>query len=344
MLWNNRRLLLLLPWLVLWPSDSHAWRETGHFAVCEIAYRHLTPEARQRLDALMEGRDFATQCTWPDMVRKSERWAHTYNWHFLNLDSGHAYFNARTIHREGDILQALLLAEGKLKSAATPRDEKRVYLRFLSHFAGDSHQPLHTGHKSDLGGNLVKVQWFGETRFESVEIVLADGEECGRRGSHVDEATGECVRRNVSHPSVNLHKVWDLLMLQRFMTENDLKAEEGDSEFLHKAYASAVEGMLAPEEIADAASSSYWRWIAESLALRTEAYETGGERLDTDYYERNIDVVNRRIALAGHRLAATLNRLFGDGEASDLDRKHDELRRRIVELAGSESILVKLWP
>jgi len=340
----RRPLLSLLLLVALCPTAGHAWRETGHFAVCEIAYRHLSPEARREIDSLLEGRDFATQCTWPDMVRKSEAWGFTYNWHFINLDNGQAYFNERTIHRDGDVLQALLLAEAKLKSTETSREEKRVYLRFLSHFSGDSHQPLHVGTKADLGGNQIEVTWFGEPTFESVEIVLAGVEACGQNGSYVDEATGECVRRSVSHPKVNLHKVWDLLMIQRFIAENHLEAEDGDSQFLHKAYASTVEGMLAPEEITEVAGSSFWSWVAESLALRTAAYETGDGELAGKYYRRNIGMLNRRVALAGYRLAATLNRLFGGEANPELERTHNELRRRIVELAGGESPLVKLWP
>jgi len=339
----RRPLPLFLLLLALCPAAGHAWRETGHFAVCEIAYRHLNPEARRAVDALLKGRDFARQCTWPDIVRKSEAWAFTYNWHFVNLEPGQAYFNTGNLDRRGDVLQALLLAEAKLVNVETSREEKLVYLRFLSHFAGDSHQPLHAGTKSDLGGNEIEVTWFGEKTFESVEIVLAGGEVCGKDGSYADEATGECVRRNVSRPEVNLHKVWDLLMIQRFLAESHLTAEDGDSEFLHKAYAGAVEGTLAPEEIAEAAGSSFWNWVAESLELRTAAYATGDGALGAEYYGRNVGMLNRRVALAGYRLAATLNRLFGGTASPELERKHAELRWRLVELTGGETPLATMW-
>ena len=36
-------------------------------------------------------------------------------------------------------------------------------LEFVTHMVGDSHQPLHISYLCDLGGNDVKVQWYGES-------------------------------------------------------------------------------------------------------------------------------------------------------------------------------------
>ncbi|MFT3752236.1 MAG: S1/P1 nuclease [Paludibacter sp.] len=35
-------------------------------------------------------------------------------------------------------------------------------LKFLIHFIGDLHQPLHLGRLSDLGGNRIDYNWFGK--------------------------------------------------------------------------------------------------------------------------------------------------------------------------------------
>src|SRR5260370_19352158 len=35
--------------------------------------------------------------------------------------------------------------------------------RFLVHFVGDVHQPLHVGRRDDRGGNDIQVTWFGES-------------------------------------------------------------------------------------------------------------------------------------------------------------------------------------
>ena len=126
---------------------------------------------------------------------------------------------------KGDVLQALLLMEAKLLDPETAAEERLTALRLLSHFAGDSHQPLHVGRKTDLGGNTIQVKWFGDETFESVAIELAPEprEPCGENGAYVHPATGECVVREVSHPKVNLHKVWDLLMIQRWLEKGRLR-------------------------------------------------------------------------------------------------------------------------
>ena len=44
-----------------------------------------------------------------------------------------------------------------LKDASTPRDKRDEALRFVVHFVGDMHQPLHVGERGDQGGNKVQV-------------------------------------------------------------------------------------------------------------------------------------------------------------------------------------------
>ncbi len=44
------------------------------------------------------------------------------------------------------------------------KEEKQLALKLLVHFVGDIHQPMHMGHLSDLGGNRIKVKFFGRNR------------------------------------------------------------------------------------------------------------------------------------------------------------------------------------
>ena len=44
-----------------------------------------------------------------------------------------------------------------------------VNLRFIIHFMGDRFCPMHTAHLDDLGGNKVKMKWYGQnTNLHSV--------------------------------------------------------------------------------------------------------------------------------------------------------------------------------
>lgn len=338
-------LMLLVTWAFANPDPAAAWRETGHFAVCEVAYRNLTDAAREEIDNLLDGRDFATGCTWPDIVRNDPSWSYTYPWHFINLDDGMEYMDEGNVSPKGDVLQALLLMEAKLLDPETAAVERLTALRLLSHFAGDSHQPLHVGRKTDLGGNTIEVRWFGDETFESVAIELAPEprEPCGENGTYVHPATGECVLREVSHPKVNLHKVWDLLMIQRLLEKGRLPEEENDSEFKHKAFATAATGATSGAVRRAAESDTFWDWVSESMALRDEAYDVGRGRLRGRYYRHNVKIVRERVALAGYRLASTLNRIFDrtDRSATDeaVEAEHRELRERVASLAGVSSPL-----
>src|SRR5688572_22341987 len=70
------------------PASSSLWGGEGHRLVCEIAWRHLTGEAKAMATSLRAGEPgtFSESCTWADQVR-GER-PETYNYHFINIPPG----------------------------------------------------------------------------------------------------------------------------------------------------------------------------------------------------------------------------------------------------------------
>jgi hypothetical protein len=50
-------------------------------------------------------------------------------------------------------------------------EEKATALRYLIHFVGDLHQPMHTTSNNDQGGNCTPVQFFDEKRFANLHSV-----------------------------------------------------------------------------------------------------------------------------------------------------------------------------
>jgi hypothetical protein len=57
----------------------------------------------------------------------------------------------------------------QLKDKSLSQEKRQIALRFLIHFVGDLHQPLHVGREEDQGGNRIKVNWFEkETNLHSV--------------------------------------------------------------------------------------------------------------------------------------------------------------------------------
>ena len=60
-------------------------------------------------------------------------------------------------------MEQILLEEQILKDPRGNRERKAEALRFLVHFIGDVHQPLHVADNNDHGGNLTEVRFQGRT-------------------------------------------------------------------------------------------------------------------------------------------------------------------------------------
>jgi hypothetical protein len=321
-------------------TPAMAWREAGHFVVCQIGWDHMTKRTKDNIKAILGNQSFAEQCTWPDMVRKSPDWKHTYNWHFINLNDGQKYFDPATISHEGDILQALMDAADALNTPSTPIEKKKYWLRFVGHFTGDVHQPLHVGRKTDLGGNNIKVSWFGDTHFNSVEILQAvpSGQPCtGIPNAFTHAATGECVVKNVKNDEINLHKVWDLQLIDRYKQVHNIVPASGDSEYAHIALSKKLDQGYDAATIKKWQGAFFHEWADESLKNRDKAYNTGGSALGGDYYDKNIGYVQMRLVQAGYRLAAFMNRTFdsqrfGVIKVRYFDLAYLELKERIHKL------------
>jgi hypothetical protein len=313
-------------------TPALAWREAGHFVVCQIAWNNMSPTTQKHVASILGNKPFAEQCTWPDMVRKSPAWKHTYDWHFINLEDGDSYFDKTTITKEGDILQAMLKASEALNNPTTPNDQKVHWLRFIGHFTGDVHQPLHVGRKSDLGGNTIKVTWFGATHFKSPEILQAvpTGQPCtGIANAYVDDATGECVVKHEKDDDFRLHKIWDLQLIEHYQKVENIEPAANDSQYAHLALAKNLDQGYDNSTKKKWQQAYFHEWAAESLDKRGQAYDTDGKDLGAAYYDKNIDFVRLRLMQAGYRLAAFMNRTFDQ-------QKYGMIKVRYFDLAFTE--------
>lgn len=146
-----------------------AWNAPGHCVVALIAYDQLTPQAKQKLDALVQAipslpgqtNTICTAANWPDMIRGQNINAFT-NWHFIDQRLTLSGKAKRKYHiPQENIVWAIGQAEQVLVSPSAQDFEKAWFLRFFLHFVGDIHQPLHTVSlfnaqfpRGDKGGNL----------------------------------------------------------------------------------------------------------------------------------------------------------------------------------------------
>jgi hypothetical protein len=324
---NNLAIISLI--ITILSSSAFAWRETGHYTVCEIGYQLSSTKTKKILDTIFEGNSFAVQCTWPDLVRKTKEYKYSYPMHFINLDDGEDYFES--IDTKGDALQAILnysdslradrhlLLSSSIKLGSKSRKIKES-LKFLGHFVGDIHQPLHVGHSSDLGGNKIKVKWEKQDKKVYKDFKIVDG-------GHISVKTSE--------KPINLHKCIDQHIFEKFIKENKLEVD--DTETAYKSYSSLllkgkIENVLTPslKNIKKWQSVTPEVWMQESIEQRDKIYNVKSKQeLSGAYYNSIMDSIHVRVLQGGVRLAGLLDRIF---DKKDVLNKDDiELREKIKE-------------
>lgn len=136
------------------PATARAWRDEGHAVVCEIALRELTSEARRKVEALVEGdpeyRTFADSCGWPDHPR-----TRTIE-HYVNLRRTDRHITSPACPlASACVLSAIEKDSAIVRDPASTAAERLTALKYLGHWVGDVHQPLHVSYADDRGGNSI---------------------------------------------------------------------------------------------------------------------------------------------------------------------------------------------
>ncbi|MGJ4728418.1 S1/P1 nuclease [Luteimonas sp. SDU101] len=159
---------LLLLGLLACSSVSHAWNGYGHRLVANLAEPHLQPEARaevQRLLALEGASRMADVASWADELRNtdSELARRSTRWHFVNMAEDGCAFDAARHCAGGDCVVAAIREQADILADRSRPDAERLQaLKFVIHFVGDAHQPMHAGYGHDRGGNRVQVHVHGK--------------------------------------------------------------------------------------------------------------------------------------------------------------------------------------
>jgi len=311
-------LLLLAAGLTTEPRRALAWGQFGHLTVCDLAYRNLTPHAREVLKGLFHSKTggitvqsregmplrhytaFNVGC-----LEEDERPRKHPDDHFLNLDR-----SARSIDAESCPTAATCIFAGierdlaKLKDTSLSDEERVFALMAVGHWIGDIHQPLHISFADDRGGNYIAVKLKGK---------------CGTSSYRPD----------------NLHAVWDGCLLEAGLFEKvrsraDYKTSWGKRTITYRAVDTLMANTTLAEET-QFVSSSLASWANESYQItlgpdtlyctmvgavcqyapdRATLPDESQQRtiaLDQDYLKAFAPVAQERVRKAGFRLAHLIN-------------------------------------
>lgn len=292
---------------------AQAWGCKGHQTVAYLAEKHLTPAAQQMVQTLLNDNpidpalkrwcnnagldEMANSATWADDFRDKDK--STGDWHFIDIPldapAGQVQLFCGT---KGCVTQAIAQQLAILKNKNESGAKRAMALRFIIHFVGDLHQPLHATTNGDRGGNCVPVKYFGHNPHN----------------------------KNDSY-TPNLHHVWDTELVEGDMQNADPEtfADTLDAQFAD-SFAEWQQGGMqldawawdGHEHAVDTTYGSLSKRIApepDNVTVKTCADNRNiGQRMfhkhiviGATYQEQAVPVVEERLAEAGIRLAMILN-------------------------------------
>jgi hypothetical protein len=279
---------LLITVVLILSVNALAWGDTGHMTVAQIAFSNLTPAKRERAEELAElielderEYEFVSAACWMDDIRDKPMFEPLKDWHFITQNF--VVGNVTVDNTPSPVSSVTVIRFLRKKmSSRDSKLKKAYYLAGLLHLVGDIHQPLHNVTRftpgkpdGDLGGNF---------------FLLADDAPRPNLHSYWDAGGGLFEFRDVRRPlsaSGRTRLSGIAARIAADFPKNSMNAEIA----LTDPQVWAREGF-------DLAVAQVYPGITEN-SVPGLTYQTNAQRVSA-----------RRIALAGYRLAALLERVL----------------------------------
>ncbi len=272
--------------LLLAAPLAFGWAALGHRLVGELAQRHLNPQASAQVQALLAGEPdptLAGVAMWADYQRNEDpaQFKLTSKWHYINARGGGCAFDvARDCADGGCVVTAIERQLAILGDRSQPRETRRDALKYVVHFLGDVHQPMHAGNRDDAGGNGYQISLRTDLEPEAYA-----------RNKYANGVMG-----------TNLHAVWDYYVL-------------GEAGLTLPQYADKLDALPWPPS--NDAPSPPLAWAKESCRLiDARAIYPAAHKMDRTYPDAMRPLAEQRVRQAAWRLAEALNRTLGSDAAT----------------------------
>ncbi|WP_259068699.1 S1/P1 nuclease [Mucilaginibacter sp. X4EP1] len=218
---NFLKKLLLVIAVSYLPLQSMAWGTQGHRICGQIANNYLTPKTRKAIEAILGNESIAMASNWADFIKSDPAFSYLSSWHYIDFDKAYSYpemvdFLNHDTNTDAYTKLNFLIAE--LKKPDLSKENKLLYLRMLIHIIEDVHQPMHTAHADDKGGNDFKVNWFStSTNLHSVwDSQLIDFQQL----SYTEYATW------INHSTLAQRTAWQKEPISQWLFESNQIAEK----------------------------------------------------------------------------------------------------------------------
>lgn len=288
------------------PGVGQAWGPEGHAVVGHLAEGLLTPAAQRQVKSILGNQRMGAYevACWPDIIRGDQEYAEVYprngQWHFVEFNVTEKYdedFELKPPADGQDIVTQIGRWQRELAAGLLKGERRLDALRFLVHFAGDLHQPLHCAYRyGDLGGNMIPVRSFQ-----------------GRHFAFGPDAPMDY--------AASIHSVWDDSMVQELLggRRAGTVARQWAKEIAPEAAAKWRQGTPLTWAV-----DSYWRarkeayrWAdGESLPFKWTG--PGMDLTSSNYIDARLPMAREQLQKAGVRLAHLLNQAFDPGYGASL--------------------------
>lgn len=265
------------------------WGKDGHDITASLAQLMLGPAAMQACANLLPSNNgqLVQIANWADQVKSKPAYRWSAPLHFINTpDWACTYYRSRDCVLNGVpnfcVDGAIQNYTKRVVDQNLPFEQQQEALKFLVHFVGDIHQPLHVAFTSDKGGNTITGTFEGQ--------------------------------------SYNLHAVWDEGIILKRMSDDFGGSQTAYMQYLSTQINTTWAGDQAKWvscQSGELACSDEWAVQTLDFACSNAYVEadgkthiTSGFNLGDPYYDRNYPVVDLQLAKAGVRMAHVLNKLF----------------------------------
>jgi S1/P1 Nuclease len=307
--------LILLATVLLFASPSFAWDSVGHKLSAYIAWQQMTPATREKVMKILQSAPEDSQLSafypqdarstaarqqeffmiaayWSDIVRdqkfKERNKYHHGNWHysdtFWKMENGQLKIIENPNEDGGKALEKLFDFEKVLKDKDKSDADKAIAIAWTLHLVGDIHQPLHTSAR------------------------VTDLDPKGDQGGNLFLLTPKDTPREKQE---NLHSFWDRII----GTSVARKSDAPDAVYLPEIGAKIMKKYPFAKMQNRLKLGQFEQWQQESFKLATtEVFPSTLIRFQAapaNYKKRAFAIAEEQIALAGYRLAATFNQIFG---------------------------------
>ena len=158
--WSVVALALLIAFQATTPV--WAWGRLGHRVIARLAEKHMTPEAKAAVAALLEpDESLAEASLWAEEYRGRHR--ETAPWHYVDVPLDESKYDPKWSaddSKHGCVVDKINEFRVVVRDKSKTVEERRFALRFLVHCLEDLHMPMHVGDNKDKGGNRTQVRFF----------------------------------------------------------------------------------------------------------------------------------------------------------------------------------------